>query len=102
MAGAQGDEEVPPDFDIIYAVRLVVAEAEQLNLVPPEIWYTMNDGGEMVIIPGRHTHAWPRLQEVQVEPSEGEKEGKKFLTLSCVECCLNILPHGGDSLLIKW
>ena len=73
----QGDEEVPSDYDIIYAVRLVVAESEQLNFVPPETWHTMNNTEEMVIIPGRHTHAWPRVQEIQVEPTESEKEGKE-------------------------
>ena len=82
----QGDEEVPSDYDIIYAVRLVVAESEQLNFVPPETWHTMNNTNEMVIIPGRHIHAWPRVQEIQVEPTESEKEGKEIFKIpSCVD-----------------
>ena len=74
----QTDEELPSDYDVIYAVRLVLSEAEQINALPPATWQTMFEGGEMVIIPGRHMYAWPRLQEVQVEPPEGEKEGKKL------------------------
>ena len=95
----QDDEEVPSDFDIIYAVRLVVAESEQLNFVPPETWHTMNDTADMVIIPGRHEHAWPRVQEIQTEPTESEKEGKRtflnfLVVLLLLEYCL---PHGGNS-----
>ena len=91
----QGDEEMPSDYDIIYAVRLVVAESEQLNFVPPETWHTMNNSGEMVIIPGRHIHAWPRVPEIQVEPTESEKEGKEFLKFLVVLMLLEyFLPHG--------
>ena len=87
----QCDEDLPPDYDVIYTVRLVLAEAQQLNIVPPDTWHTMNNGGEMVLIPGRHPHAWPRLQEIQVEPSDGEKEGEEsFVFLVVIGCCLNI------------
>ena len=74
-----GDEELPSDFDVVYAVRLTVSEAEQINVIPPEAWSLMRNGGEMVITPGRHEHAWPRLQEVEVEPNPQEKEGKALL-----------------------
>ena len=77
----QEDEEVPSDYDIIYAVRLVVAESEQLNFVPPDTWHTMNNTQEMVVIPGRHEHAWPRVQEVRTEPTDSEKEGKRILKI---------------------
>ena len=79
----QVDEELPTDFDVIFSVRLVVAEAESINIVIPSAWHTMNEGGEMVIIPGRHANAWPRLQEIQVEPTDEEKEGKKSHKSSC-------------------
>ena len=74
----QTDEELPSDFDVIFAVRLLLSEAEQINVLPPATWQTMYEGGEMVLIPGRHTHAWPRLPEVQVEPTDEEKEGKQL------------------------
>ena len=75
----EGDEELPSDFDVVYAVRLTVSEAEHLNVIPPEAWKLMREGGEMVITPGRHEHAWPRLQEGEGEPTPREKEGKALL-----------------------
>ena len=74
----QDDEEDPADFDVVHAVRLVVSEAEQLNIVLPAAWKMMNDGAEMVITSGRHDHAWPRLPEIALEPSHQEKEGGIF------------------------
>ena len=70
------DDVDPSDFDVIHAVRLVVAEAEQLNIVPPATWALMNGNGEMIVTPARHEHAWPRLPEPATEPTVEEKEGE--------------------------
>ena len=76
----QGDEEDPSDFDIIFAIRLTVSEAEKINVVPPATWEMMRDGGQMVICPGRHDFAWPKLPEIELDPNPQEKEGRfKFI-----------------------
>ena len=72
----ENDEEDPTDFDVVHAVRLVVAEAEQLNIIPPATWNLMNAGGDMVMIQGRHEHAWPRLPVPSMAPSAEEREGE--------------------------
>ena len=77
------DEEDPSDFDVVHAVRLVVSEAEQLNIVPPATWIMMNEGGEMIITPGRHEHAWPRLPVPSLEQTPREKEGEICKIDSC-------------------